>query len=46
MGGDRPSRLEDGIDYRKWRLEIDLWQNGTGVAKPKRAPVAIMRSYK
>ena len=43
MRGDRPPRLEAGMDYRKWRLESDMWQNGTGVAKPKRAPVAIMQ---
>ena len=31
------------MNYRKSRLEIDMLQNGTGVAKPQRAIVQILQ---
>lgn len=43
MGGDQPPQITDGSQFRQWRLEVDMWALGTGIPRPKQAPVCIGR---
>ena len=39
MGADRPPLLSDGMDYRKWKLEVEMWELGTAVKEERRGAV-------
>lgn len=43
MGGDHPPHINNGAEFRQWRLEVDMWALGTGILAAKRAPVCIGR---
>ena len=39
MGGDHPRKLLSGDDFKEWRLEIEMWSEGTNVKPEKQGPV-------
>ena len=43
MTGDVPPKLFEGMDYLKWKREINIWRDGTSVKPEKQASVAILR---
>ena len=44
MGGDYPPQLTEGMDYRKWKREVEIWEMGTNIReKGRRAAACILR---
>lgn len=43
MGGDIPPKLHEGMEYLKWKREINIWRDGTSIKSEKQASVAILR---
>ena len=45
MGNDYPPKLEKGMEYRKWKREVNIWKIGTSVQVSKMAAVTILSIF-